>query len=108
MVRLWQIETKQMQQAYNQVKRSGNPEVQGEIEDQKTDELERIRYVLWGDHEVIVDESIQDELDHPPKHPLQASLVNLVLFIIIISSAKCPIIYDGKEGKEDVRQKEKI
>ena len=104
MVCFRQVETKQVQNADDQVKLSGNPEVEGKIGDQIPNQLERVGYIPWGDHKVIIDETIEDEMDHPSEYPLYSDLINLMLVVVVVSSAKCAVIYNGKERKDDVWQ----
>src|SRR6266545_5404331 len=99
-----QVETKQMQNANDQVKLSGNPEVKGKIGDQIADQPECIGYICRRHHDVIINVTIQDEVDDPSQHPLQSFLINLVLIVVVIRSAKRTVIYHRKEGKDDVRQ----
>src|SRR5215216_4974269 len=104
MVCFRQVETKQVQNTNDQVKLSGDPKVERKIGDQITDQLERIGHILRGDHEVVIDVTIQDELDHPAEYPLQSYLINPVLVIVVVSSAKCAVVHNGKERKDDVWQ----
>ena len=103
-MRFRQVETKQVQNANDQMKLSGDPEVKGKIGDEKADQLESIGYILRDNHEVIINVTIQDEVDHPPEHPLYSGLINSVLVIIVVRPAKCTVIYNGKERKDDVWQ----
>src|SRR5688572_11403266 len=103
-----QVETKHVQNANDHVKLSGNPEVEAKIGDQIAYQLESIGYISRGNHEVIVDVTIQDEVDHPSEDPLDSGLINLVLLLVIVRSAKGTVIYDGKERKDNVWQQKEI
>ena len=104
MVCFRQIETKKMQDANDQVKLSGDPQVKGKIGDQIADQLNGIRYIHRGNDEVIIDVAIQDEVDHTSEHPLKPFLIDLVLVLVVVRPAKCAVIYNWKEGKDDVWQ----
>ena len=58
MVCFGQVEAKQVQNANDQVKLSGNPQIEGKIGDQKADELRSSGYFLWGNHQVIINKTI--------------------------------------------------
>src|SRR6185436_19201688 len=94
-----QVETKQVQEGNDQVKLSGDAQIEGKIGDHIANQLGRIGYVLRGNHKVIVDNPIQDEMDHSPEHPLQPFLINLILVVVVVGSAKCAVIYYWKERK---------
>ena len=102
MVCFRQIEAKQVQNANDYVKLSGDPKVEGKIGDQVADELERIVYVPRSDHQIVIYVTVQDKVEYPPEHPLHSLLVNSVLFFIEIRSAERAVINDRKERKDDV------
>src|SRR5919198_1436085 len=104
MVCLRQIETKHVQNANDHVKLSGNPQVKTKIGDQIADQLGSIGYIPRGNHEVIVDVAIQNEVEHTPDHPFDSGLINSMLVLVVIRPAKCTVIYDRKEGEDHVRQ----
>ena len=70
MMCFWQVETKHVQNANDQVKLSGNAQVKSKIEDQKADQLGSIGYIPWGNHEVIIDVTIHDDVDHATQQPM--------------------------------------
>jgi hypothetical protein len=64
--------------------------------------------VFGRDDEVMVDETIQNEMSNPQKYPPHPFLINPVLLVIIVSPAKRIIVHDGKEGENNVGQKKEI
>src|SRR5574338_584998 len=104
MVGLRQVKAKQVQNANDQMKLSGDPEVEGKIGDQIADQLNGIGYVSRGDHEVIIDVTIEDQVYHPPDHPCDSPLINTMLLVIEVGPAERTVIYHRKEGEDDIRQ----
>ena len=69
MMCFWQVETKHVQNANDQVKLSGNAQVKSKIEIRKRTSSGVLIHP-WGNHEVIIDVTIHDEVDHATQQPL--------------------------------------
>lgn len=66
MVCFREVETKQVQNANDQVKLARNSQVKSKIGYDIANQFECVGHIRRRDHNVVIDITIQDELDHPP------------------------------------------
>jgi hypothetical protein len=93
-----------MQYSNSEVELSRYAQYKQEIRNDVADEITNVNNIFRGHNQVVIDESIKDEVNSSPEHPYYTGLIDLIgVFLLIIGSSKCGIIDYGKKRENNIR-----
>ena len=107
-VRLRQPEAEQVQHAHDQVELARDPQVQQEVRDHVLREIARAVNLRRREREVVVDDTVEDEVNDPAHHPVHADLVDPVCVVVEVVPPEGLVVDDREEREAGVRQHEEV
>src|SRR2546427_248182 len=106
MVCLGQVKAEQVQHPHNKVEYPRNPKVQCEGCHKVASQIANIHHFCRRNGQVIVNETVKEQVRDAPKHPLHTSLVDLKLLTVVVGSAERPVVHNREERESNVWKQE--